>query len=147
MLDIKQLNVEMMSWLGTPWKHGIARKGFGVDCIQFAVHVYINLGILPSNFKTIKYKKDWSLHNSKSILENELGKYATKICIDNINFKNPNEILHEGDILTFVFGKCASHAGLYFSDGRIIHSYIQDKVRIDWLSRYRHRLSSAWRVK
>lgn len=141
-LIIKEIN----SWLGTPWKHGIALKGFGTDCIQFIVAVAKTLEWLPKDFETIKYKRDWALHNAHSILEEELGQYSSKVDISNIDWNYLDNTLQTGDTLAFVFGKCASHVGIYMEDGVMMHCYVQDKVRMDWVFKYRNRLSSVWRI-
>lgn len=146
--DRDLIKEEILSWLGTPWKHGIALKGFGADCIQFVVAVAKTLEWLPGDFKTIKYKRDWALHNSYSVLEEELAKVAKQINIDGdaIDWNNLDSILKTGDVLTFVFGKCASHSGIYLENGIMMHCYVEDKVRMDWVKKYRHRFGTAWRI-
>ncbi len=128
---------ECKSWKGTKFGHGVALKGYMADCIQFGVAVYRNLGMLPSNFKTQKYNRDWALHNSESVLVATIQKYCHQIQFDDIRV---------GDILLFKFGKCASHTAIYIGDGKIIHSVVKQGVIESNLKDWMGKFVSAWRL-
>ena len=125
------------SWIGTRWVHGQSLKGVGADCIQFIISVAKESGQIPEEYKSIRYSQDWALHNSRSILLEEIQKLCIQISIEDIQV---------GDILIFNYGKCASHAGIYIGDRKMIHSKIRSGVIESGISRYMPRFNSAWRV-
>ncbi len=134
----KEIIKECQSWKGTKWGHNVALKGYKTDCIQFIVAVYINLGLLPKNFKTIKYNRDWALHNAASVLIKTIRIYCNEITFDKIK---------TGDILIFKYGKCASHGGIYIGNNMFYQSLIRQGVVESNLKDYRSKFVSAWRLK
>ncbi len=124
------------SWKGTKWIHGQSLKGVGTDCIQFIISVGKELNWLPSNYKSIKYTRDWALHNDKSILLEEVSKLCDKILLNEIQI---------GDILIFKFGRCAGHSGFYVGEDRIIHSKVKAGVVEERVNM--KNFHSAWRIK
>lgn len=140
MVTDKDIIAELDSWIGTPWKHGIALKGFGADCIQFIIGVAKQFQWLPEDYTSIKYNKDWAVHNARSILEEELAKVASRVISGSIDDLN---LLKTGDVIIFRFGKCASHAGMYVGDGVMVHALIRQFVMRDWVMKYRTRFVSA----
>ena len=52
---------EAMTWLGTPWHHRARVKHVGVDCAQFVLGVYANVGLI-GDFDTGEYPRDWHIH-------------------------------------------------------------------------------------
>lgn len=135
---------EILSWKGTKWRHLQSVKGEGVDCIQFPVAVAKNLGWLPTNFRTIKYARDWAIHNDYSILLQELCKIATNLQISKEEVLINNQ-LKPGDILVFVMEKTAGHAGIYTCDGLFLHAHIRQGVIQESLSMCVKNLHSVWR--
>ena len=135
MTNEETINI-IRSWKGTKWIHSQSLKGVGVDCIQFVVSVGKELNWLPSDYKTIKYTRDWAIHNDRSILLEELNKVCNKIPITDLQI---------GDILVFKFGKCAGHSGFYIGNNRIVHSKIRAGVIEEVLNR--KSVDSVWRVK
>src|SRR3990172_3069107 len=102
----QEIITEARSWMRppTPWKHGIALKGFGADCIQFIVAMVKGFGWLPAGYETKKYNQDYALHNDLSVLKRDIAEFCVEVQVD---------ALKVGDILLFVYGRCANHAGLY----------------------------------
>jgi NlpC/P60 family putative phage cell wall peptidase len=126
----------MESWLGTPWVHGQALKGVGTDCVRFIISVAKAADWIPQDYKPPVYNQDWALHNEVSILELEIQKFAYKV-------SPPFAV---GDILLFVYGKCASHAGIYVGEGEMIHAYNRRGVVRSSLRHYTEKFHSAWRA-
>lgn len=124
------------SWKGTKWIHGQSLKGVGTDCIQFIISVGKELNWLDSNYKSIKYSRDWALHNDRSILLEEIKKLCNEVPLGEIQI---------GDILIFTFGKCAGHSGFYIGDNKIIHSKIKAGVVEETFNL--KNFHSAWRIK
>lgn len=133
----EQIIQEIKSWIGTPWAHGVALKGYKADCLQFIVEVYKNLNFLPHNFKTIKYNKDWALHNSESKLLEIIKNYGYKVAVDK---------LQVADVLLFNFGRCAHHAGLYIGKGKVVHTHIKHGITETLLKDLKKEFVSAWRI-
>jgi cell wall-associated NlpC family hydrolase len=134
----REIIKQILSWKGTPWLHGQAVKGVGVDCVQFIVAVAKDLGWIPRDFKTVAYNVDHAMHNDNSILEAELEKHCTRIAF---------EELRPGDILSFVQGRCASHAAYYIGAGKMVHAHIRDGVAETSISELKLKLSSCWRFE
>ena len=133
----KQIIDVLNSWKGTKWIHGQSLKGVGTDCIQFVISAAKELEWLPSDYQSIKYNKDWALHNEISVLEQEIAKFAIKV-------SSPFQV---GDVLLFIYGKCASHAGFYIGNNMMIHAYQRGGIVRSSVRHYMNRFHSAWRVK
>lgn len=127
---------EARTWLGTKWIHNQALKGGGADCSQFVIAVFKNVGLLPKTYKSIKYNRDWALHNSESKLLIEVKKYCKQV-----NIKD----LQAGDILLYKSGKCASHIAIYLGNDKLIHSKIRAGVVEAYIWEHKKDLVSAWR--
>lgn len=136
MITEQELVNEIKSWIGTPWKHGIALKGYGTDCIQFIVVIAKKAEWIPESYKSPVYNQDWALHNSRSLLLDEVMKFASLVTGKPIT----------GDILIFRYGKCGSHAGICIGEDKMVHAYITIGVMEDNISRYANRLLSVWRI-
>lgn len=135
-MDKSEVIQEVRSWIGTPWKHGVALKGFGTDCVQFLLTIAKTAGWVPGDYRIQKYTQDWMLHNNESLLIPELEKYASIV--------NSMEVC---DILAFKYGRCASHVGIYVGEGKMIHAHIRHGVEEDYVKKYKDKLVSVWRIK
>jgi len=129
---------ECLEWRGTKWAHCCALKGYKADCIQFIIAVYQSLGLVDKSFKTQKYQQDWALHNSRSVLMEDIEKHCMRVRLTDIRI---------GDIITFDYGKCTSHAALYIGKGKIVHAKIRQGVVESYLVDYQNIINSAWRLK
>lgn len=137
-IDEQAIIAEARSWVGSRWIHGQSVKGVGADCIQFIASVARNLGWIPNSYKTMKYARDWAMHNDRSILIEELSKVAEQVDINGIKI---------GDVLIFNTGKCAGHAGFYIGNGMMIHAHIRHGITEEEINRYKDKFNSAWRIK
>lgn len=134
--DLKRILDE---WLNTPFRHKCGVKGLGCDCIHFAVRVYEELGIL-TDVVIPDYPKDWHLHNTRELLEEETLKNINAERIGLFNLMN-------GDVIYSHFGKAASHAGIYF-DGYVYQALNNIGVRkINFNDKkFRKRMRFAYRI-
>lgn len=130
------MTAEVESWIGTPWIHGQCLKGVGVDCVRFVSAIGRASGWVPADYHVPVYNQDWALHNTYSMLEAEIQKFLIRTTSNDFRV---------GDILLFVYGKCASHAGIYIGDDMMVHSYIRKGVIKSSLKHYRKFFHSAWR--
>ncbi len=107
---------ECKSWKNTKWRHSVAVKGSGVDCVQFMIAVAREMGWIDKKFKIAPYPRDWALHQSRSMLMEGLEKFCVKV---NVHF------LEIGDILVYEQGRCNSHVAYYIGENKAMHSHIQ----------------------
>lgn len=128
---------ECKKWLRTPWMHGVACKGYRTDCIQFVIYIAKQFQWIPQDYDPPKYRIDWHLHNTESILENEIAKFCNKITLDEIEI---------GDIILIKTGKCASHASFYIGEDKLIESHILHGVHIIDIKEYSKKITSIWRI-
>ena len=94
------------SWEGTPFRHRVGVKHFGVDCAHFVGCVLIELGIIES-FKVTKYSRDFCLHTREEGFVTHLRSYPI---LEEINI---NGIIN-GDVLLYKFGRVSGHSAIYF---------------------------------
>lgn len=127
---------EVESWKGTQWMHGVALKGYRTDCVQYLIQIAKHFGWIPESYVPPKYRQDYALHNDDSIL---------KVLISEVCYEIDSESKDIGDILLFVSGKCASHAGIYIGRNRMVHAHILSGVREDGIDK--RILDSVWRFK
>lgn len=105
-----QLKIILDEWIGTPFRHYCGVKNIGCDCMHFIIRVFEEMNLLTLNKNNIPYySKDWFLHDTKELLQNEILKRpdVKEVCFnDRLN----------GDVILFYFGKALSHAGIYFDN-------------------------------
>lgn len=137
---------EICSWIGKRWIHGQSVKSEGADCIQFIVAVAKTAGWIPQDYKTIKYARDWAIHNDKSILKEEIKKHASLVILDSNTVMSNLHKLQVGDIILIISGQTSGHAGFYIGDGNIVHSHIRHGILQEKLSVYNDKIDSVWRI-
>lgn len=113
---------EARSWVKTPWIHGQCVKGYGTDCIQYIIAIGKKFGWVPNEYQPPRYRIDYAIHNDKSIMLVELGKFCERV--DNLR------LAEVGDVLVFKHGqRCAAHAGIYIGPDRMVEASIKGGVR------------------
>jgi cell wall-associated NlpC family hydrolase len=120
-MDNAMILEEMRSWVGTPWKHGVALKGWGADCAQWIATFGKWLGTIPADHALPKYHRDYALHNGRSILLEQTALFCNPL--------GARDTLIPGDVLIFTFGLTQSHAGLYTENARCVHAHIRQGIR------------------
>jgi cell wall-associated NlpC family hydrolase len=106
---------EASSWLGTPFEHMQRCKGAGVDCGQFLIGVFYNVGIIP-NLKTDYYPRDFHLHRDRE--------WYTELVLNFSRELDSSEIPLPADLVLFKVGRIYSHGAIVVSWPRIIHSFV-----------------------
>ena len=140
MITDADIILEARSWVGTPWKHGVARKGWGTDCGQFLIEMFKTFGWVRPDFKVMPYNVDYSLHNTKSLMREELERLGAQELADKAD-------VQVGDVLLFLNGKCEAHTGLFIGGGNFVHAHVRDGVTISPLRQYAGVHLSTWRVR
>lgn len=110
---------EARTWLSTAYHHQARIKGVGVDCATLLCEVYEAAGVIPYVDPT-PYPADWHLHRDGERYLGWLEKYATLT-------DDPKP----GDVVVWRFGRCFSHAAILCDNDTIIHSYIDQGVRLE----------------
>jgi cell wall-associated NlpC family hydrolase len=140
MISDADIIAEVKSWIGTPWKHGVARKGWGTDCGQFIVAMCRGFGWVAPGFTVSPYHADYSMHNNKSLMREALINSGAVELAD-------KQDLQVGDILLFQNGKCEAHTGMAVSKTYFVHSNVFTGVITDPLHRWADRHISSWRLR
>jgi hypothetical protein len=103
------LKTSAASWCGTPFRDHWRTRGIGVDCIQLAVALYLETGLL-NEFTAPPYTigawkglraspvVEW-IENCPCFRKIESGEHAV------------------GDLLCFTHGRVVYHLGVYLDDG------------------------------
>ena len=112
---------EALTWLNTPYHHMANLRGVGVDCAMFLVEVFKQLGAVPVDLDPRPYPHDWHMHRGEERYLAWLDKYADRV---------PADQVQPGDVVTFKFGRCVSHAGIVIDWPLIIHAYRDNDVVI-----------------
>ena len=107
---------EALSWLGTPYHHRARLKGVGVDCAQFVLGVYANVGLIEA-FDTGEYPRDWHLHRSVERYMTHVLRFAGEIA---------PAAAQSGDVLLFKFGRAFSHGAIVTSYPQVIHAVARE---------------------
>ena len=97
-------------WLGTPFHHGAAVMGSGVDCAHLAASVYEEAGVLQHG-KIGYYSPDWFLHEDAERLLERVGEFCLQVTSGD-----------QGDLALFAFGKASAHVGIVVEWPMIIHA-------------------------
>lgn len=116
-----RITTEALTWLNTPYHHMANIRGVGVDCAMLLVEVFKQLGAVPADLDPRPYPHDWHMHRGEERYLAWLDKYADRV---------PADQVQPGDVVTFKFGRCVSHAGIVIDWPLIIHAYRDNDVVI-----------------
>ncbi len=126
-----------LDWIGTPFYPGQARKGVGADCVQFALRVYKEAGIIPLNVRLPQYNLGDGDHLSTGLV---------LPWIESCGFFVREEIPRIGSLLTFEFGRVPHHVGVMVSGQEFVQAIRGYGVRKFTLqdSTWSKRLRTVW---
>lgn len=126
------------TWIGTPYQHMGFSKGVAVDCLMLLIGVFcVDTGLVPM-FDPRPYTRDWALHRGEERYLAGITRYA-----------EPVSAPQDGDIATYRFGRCVSHAGIVDGD-YLIHAYslagcVERTER--WAGDLESRFAGFWRLR
>lgn len=106
---------EAHRWLNTPYHHGAAVHGVGVDCLMLLCCVFSAAGVVPW-VDPRPYPTDWMLHRSEEMYLAGLEQHAQRV--------PDGEAPQPGDVVTFRFGRTYSHAAIVVRWPVIIHAFL-----------------------
>lgn len=132
----KPFKEELLSWIGTPYRHFQKAKGYGADCTMFIGSCFVNVGIL-GGLDYEYYSKDWHLHTDNPIVEDAIhNNFNKNVKIPNLSFKkifnNHNDFVR-GDfiLIATVKNSLSNHCAIMLDDGdKMIHSINHAGVEI-----------------
>ncbi len=122
------------SWVGTPFHHNQRVKGAGVDCANFLIAVYSELGLIHE-FDPGYYPPDWMMHRSRERFEEVLSRYARRVY-------SPLP----GDAGVVKVGRTFSHGFIYMGGAEIVHARINAPVGKGSLYSFDGRDVHFWRI-
>ena len=92
------------SWIGTPFYPHAAKKGVGADCVQLALEIYIEAGVLPAGTTLPKYSLDAGDHRDESMVIQWLSASP--------DFEPESEHPTLGSLITLNVGRVVHHVGI-----------------------------------
>lgn len=107
---------EAISWLGTPWHHGAAVRGAGIDCARLLKAVYVGAGVV-TDFPLDSYPADWMLHRDEERFLGIVAQYCERIFAP-----------LPGDLALWRYFRCYSHGGIVIEWPRVIHAHRPERA-------------------
>lgn len=109
---------EARRWLGTPYHHGAAVLGAGVDCGGLLVAVYTKT--ILAKISQPKLLSDWYLHRAEEIYLNFLDQHCIEVDLPEL-----------ADIVAVKFGRAFAHGGIVIRwPEEVIHANAMSNVEI-----------------
>lgn len=131
---------EALSWIGTPFHHGAAVKGAGVDCAQLLIESFAVVGVGRPVLEP--YAPDWFLHERGDDLERFVRwveRYAAPVTVP-----------APADVALFRYGLAVSHAAIVVGEHVVVHSFRELGVVLGSLAPTHDlypRLAGYWRLR
>ena len=141
------------SWRETPYMHGKAVKGRGVDCSLLIGECFKEIGVIKK-IKHDYYPQNWYLFSRvqfliDSLIDNWTDNFCDGISIKHYEYSKDIELVY-GDILVFCLMKNSpvkTHLGFYTGDDTMVHSIQKRNVSSIQLGNYFiNKLTDIFRV-
>ena len=117
---------EARSWLGTPFVHGAAIKGVGVDCVQLSRAVYMAVAVAPPDFPDfLPYPTGWLLERGDMRYRDAIATHMTPVWVDGAP---TTPVAAPGDLALFRIGRAAAHSAIVTTWPLVIHAWDEDCV-------------------
>ena len=148
----KRYEEELLSWVGTPYRHLTMVKGRGADCALYMAACMLELGIL-TKVEYDWYPKDWFRHTTKERILEDMFHHIENNMPSHLTFAWLNSTTQKkrGDCVAFatVGMGATNHCGVMLDQGgkKFINSVEQGGVQVlTWGSWWEQRLRSIFRV-
>jgi cell wall-associated NlpC family hydrolase len=131
---------EALAWVGTPFAHGQASLGHGVDCVQLAGQAFLRAGAVES-YDFGAYTLDWSARSTVSLID-------TYVEGTGLFERVAPGTARAGDLVCFEFGRCANHCGVALGPREFVHAMARRRVKVSRLddAAWARRWSHSWRL-
>lgn len=118
-----KITIEVLSWIGTPYRGWSRIKRAGVDCGQLLAGVFINTGHLPADLELPKgYSLQVAQHKEDTAYIAKIEEYMREI--------QEHEVL-PGDVVVYKLGLAFAHAGFVIEwPGAIVHAMAHHGVAL-----------------
>jgi len=144
------LVAEIVSWLGTKYRHLGRSKGGGVDCGNFVGLVLLNLGLI-STVEEFYYSRDWYVHGNVDLLVDSFARHVE------LYGQGISAVLYQGDqapmpgdiiCMRLYNDTCpAHHAAIYLENNEIVDALEEIGVsKHDWNYKWRARTVKFFRI-
>ena len=144
----KEFEAELLSWIGTPYKHFTMVKHRGADCALFVMGCLKEIGVLSYVNTKDYYSRDWWRHGGGEFIKDQFVKHMKEHALENYTSiwipKSSNWRLVRGDLLAFSMSKTgiSHHCGILLHGKKeMIHSVIHRGVEktnyAPWWERHR----------
>jgi cell wall-associated NlpC family hydrolase len=104
---------EAERWLGTPFFPRMAKPGVGADCVQLALAVYKDAGVLPVTATLPSYNLDGGNHRRTSLVLEWLSTCPHLV---------PEDRPSVGSLLVYRLGRVEHHVGIMVDGRRLVHA-------------------------
>jgi len=114
------------SWIGTPYHHGAAVKGHGVDCARILAEVFHEAGLVEK-IEPGFYTRDWHLHRGEEHYLSRIEDYCKRVDSSEASLNDRLDcvkdwVVHPGNILIWRIGRTFSHAAIVTKWERAVHA-------------------------
>jgi cell wall-associated NlpC family hydrolase len=103
-------------WLRTPWHHGAAVLGAGVDCARLLKAVYVGVGVVP-DFALDDYPADWMIHRDEERFIKVVERHCARV-----------DAALPGDLALWRYFRTFSHGGIVIGWPWVIHAHRPDRM-------------------
>ena len=138
---VKQLYLEAVRWVGTPWVANSHARGFGVSCHNLPIEIYTACGFLDDSFPRFIGDPARSRHSKESVMipAIEARKEFVRVDLD-------GEIPIAGDLLGIRICSCVDHLAVCLG-AQFIQVLMHKKTSLDLMNvpPWCQRIESAWR--
>ena len=137
---------ELLSWLGTPYRHHTAVKGRGVDCTLYIGTALKNVGLLAKVENTY-YPRDFHLHSDEELVIENIYKHL-KYLPKGLVVRQVDDELMRGDMITIRTkgSRIFNHTGVYLGNDEFVSATVARGVCILRLSKWANCPMKGWRL-
>lgn len=137
----KEVSRIARSWLGTPFYPHMAKRGVGADCVNLALAIYKEAGVVPGSTTFPPYSLDQGDHLHISLVMQWLSSSPY--------FETESEMPRSGSLITLKIGRVIHHVGIMVGDTQFVQAIRNyGVVQLDLRdSTWMKKLRSSWKPK
>lgn len=129
-----------LEWVGTPFFPRMAKKYIGADCVELALAIYKEAGLVPEDVRLPHYHVGNAAHLKAS---------QVITWLEEAPWFEQEPVASIGSLITFQIGSVEHHVGVVSGDRSFVHSVRGYGVILSDLqdATWRHRQRSSWGPK